>query len=143
MKKILIAAAVILVLTGCASQKEFVKSPAVISQCINQADTKAADFYGETASNLNALQSGNALVVTFDVKTMCNSNLDYEVQKTDQTVKIKIKNSEVKKVDCTCTKTMTLHINDLLEEGTYNVLVTNETGYQLLTQKAGVVFKKQ
>lgn len=143
MKRLIIFAAALAFITGCSSQKEFVKSPANVTPCSNETKIKISDFYGETADKLEAFQSGNALMVSFELKTMCNSKIDYDVEKAGQTVKIKIRNLEPQKAECVCTKTFAVDIKDLLEPGTYTVLVTNDTGYQLLAQKTGVIIAKQ
>ncbi len=143
MKKMIAAAAVLVLLAGCSSHKEFVKSQANVTPCSNEVKTKISDFYGESVDKLNAFQSGSALMVSFELKTMCNSNIDYDVQVTGQTVKLKIKNLEAQKAECVCTKNFAVELKDLLEPGTYTVVVTNDTGYQMLAQKTGVVIAEQ
>lgn len=141
MKKLILAAAVVTLLAGCSSQKEFVKSPANLSPCRNQIQVKANEYFGETAENLDAYQTDKGVTVSFAVKTACTSNLDYDIQNANGLVKVRLKNLGAQTTDCVCTKDFTVALNDLLEPGTYTIMITNDNGYQMLAQKTGVVVK--
>lgn len=139
MKKLIPAALILILIAGCSGPKEIVKSPANVGACSGETKINPGEFYGETVNKLDVYQAGKTVNISFEVKTTCNSKLDYDLQVAGQEVKIKLKNLETQSSDCVCYKSFSLNLDDALKEGTYTFSVTNAAGYQLLSQKTGVV----
>jgi hypothetical protein len=133
--------AALIFFAGCSSQKELFKTPDAVSECRNEVKIKPEEYTGETIDKLNLEQSGKTITVSFQMKTLCNSKTGYYFHKTGNMVRIKLKNTDVSAADCACLKDVTILLNDALEAGEYTVLITNETGYQILAQQSGFIVK--
>jgi hypothetical protein len=122
------------ILTGCSSSKVELGS---LNQdpCKNEVKlNNPKEFVGETVENLTVYQQGEQIMASMDVRTYCNSNINFDIDKTEKQIKLKLFNEGPQSSDCVCIKTVTTAINNI-DEGSYDLIVTNRAGDQLLATK--------
>jgi hypothetical protein len=121
-----------ILLYACAGSKDVQLGSVNQEPCREQADvTEKNVFTGESVENLNVFQQGSAVYASMDVRTECNANVAFDMERNDDQIKLKIRNSS-SNADCVCIKKVTTSIAGL-EEGDYKVTVTNAAN-QLLAQ---------
>ena len=135
--------AFILLLWGCAGQdetkKEIKMNPAEISACSNEVTiANSNEFMGETVSNLTASAAGNSIAVTFDVRTLCSSQLSADLVLDGNKIQLKLRNMVSPSGNCVCNKRFSTTVTSL-SAGTYSVMVTNYAGNQILEIANGIV----
>ncbi len=117
---------------ACAGSKDAQLGTVSQEPCRDKSDvTDKNVFTGESVENLNVFQQGSAVYATMDVRTECNSNVAFDMERTDDQIKLKIRNAS-SNADCVCIKKVTTSIANL-GEGSYQVTVINANN-QLLAQ---------
>lgn len=134
-----------ILLAGCAGQKEVQKNvqlgASFVTPCQNETQlNNPNEFLGETVDNLNASQQGNVLAVSFKVRTRCTAQLEALIEKKENKIILKLKNKELQVVQCACYKDFSTTVENL-SPGTYEVMVLNADGSQLLANIGNVSFK--
>jgi hypothetical protein len=121
-----------ILLYACAGSKDVQLGSVNQEPCRQQSDvTEKNVFTGESVENLNVFQQGSAVYASMDVRTECNSNVAFDMERNDDQIKLKIRNAS-SNAECVCIKKVTTSIANL-EEGDYKVTVTNAAN-QLLAQ---------
>lgn len=128
-----------LLLSACSTSKEIETASLNQMPCRNETQLNdQKEFIGETAENLNVYQQGELVFATMDVRTYCNGKITFDVERKDQQLFLKLRNSSGMTDDCVCIANVTTSFKNI-EPGDYTVLVTNETGNQLLQQTTATI----
>lgn len=140
MKQLFSLIVVALFFVGCASQKELQLLQTTYSSCLNEQKLSSpAEFLGETAENLVATQQGAQLNLNFDVRTLCNAQLNLEIKHEDNQITIIVVNNVRERVECACVRKVSTSVSNL-KSGNYEIFVKNSRG-DLLTSLSNVYFK--
>lgn len=128
-----------LLVIGCGGSKEAQLEMKLgnfnVSDCKNVTNiSDPSEFMGETADNLVVTGLSKSFAASFDVRTRCNAQLAVDLEKDGNNIKIKLRNMQTQVVDCICFITVTTSALNVAP-GTYNVLITNSTGNQLLANQ--------
>lgn len=102
--------------------------------CRDQTALKdSGEFLGETVDKLMVSQQGDLVLASMEVRTFCNAKINFEVERSENLIRLKLYNEGPSSADCVC---MTMVRSSLknVEEGTYNVQVVNKNGSRLLAQ---------
>lgn len=125
-----------LLLSACSSSKDFQVGGLTQEPCKSETQiTNPNQFLGETVENLRLVPSGNTVTAYMDVRTYCNSNLSISGSVKGKELRLMLKNENTAQDDCFCKKTISTTLTNV-EKGTFDVLVTNSSGSQLLAQES-------
>jgi hypothetical protein len=124
-----------LIIAGCSGSKELEFASLNQDPCKNEVKlNNPNEFVGETVENLTVYQQGDQVFASMEVRTYCNARINYDVERNEKEIRLKLFNEGVQSGDCVCIINVTTSLKNV-EEGTYNVLVTNRTGNQLLASR--------
>jgi len=124
---------------ACSSSKMITMDPVHFDPCTEQADLVSGDVYtGETVDNLVIDQQSGIVFVNMDVRTYCNSDLSLNMKQKENQIIMMLTNSNTEADDCVCTKKARTSLRDLAS-GTYDLRITDNTGYKLLEQKDVII----
>lgn len=136
MKYLVIALLSSLLFAACSSSTMVTMDPVRFDACTDQSElTSNATFTGETVDNLVIDQQQGIVFVTMNVRTYCNSQLSMTMEQNDYRITLKLANNYNSTDNCVCIKKARTSLRDLTP-GTYNIRITDITGYQLLDQKS-------
>jgi uncharacterized protein YcfL len=125
-----------LLLAACSSSKMVSMDPVQFDQCTQQKDLTSNDVYtGETVDNLVINQQSGLIFVTMDVHAYCNSTLSVEMKQKENQLTLMVSNTGTASDNCVCVKKARTAFRDLAP-GTYDLKVTDKTGYKLLAQQS-------
>ena len=125
-----------LMLAACSSSKMVSMDPVQFEQCTQQSDLTGTDVYtGETVDNVIINQQTGLVYVTMDVRTYCNSALSMDVKQDANKIMLMLSNTNTGTDNCVCVKKARTALRDLAP-GTYNLQITDKTGYRLLHQES-------
>ncbi len=123
-----------LLIAGCSSTKEITTSSVSQADCQNEKKiNNSNEFVSETADNLDVVQKGDIITATLDIETYCNAQLTFDVQQKENEIWLKLKNTSGLKDECVCTKKTSISLVNV-EPADYKIMVTNQSGNQLLAQ---------
>jgi hypothetical protein len=109
--------------------------PVHFDACAQQTDLTSENTYtGETVDNVMLDQQGKLVYVTMDVRTYCNSELSIEMKQSENKIMLMLSNSNTATDNCVCIKKARTALRDLAA-GTYDLRITDKTGYRMLDQK--------
>ncbi len=125
-------------LSACAGSKiEF--SSLNQDPCKNETKlNNPGEFLGETVENLTVYQQGDQLYASMQVRTYCTARINFDVDKGETLIRLKLFNAGPAAGDCVCLTNVTTSLKNV-EEGTYNVQITNKDGNRLLAQTSVTV----
>ena len=139
MKYFLLFSLALLFLAGCSATKEIESASLTQAPCRSETEIKDPnEFVSETAENLLVYQQGDLLFASMDVRTYCNARITFDVERKDERLMLKLRNSNSATDDCVCITNVTASLKNV-ESGDYTVMVTNASGNQLLAQTAASV----
>jgi uncharacterized protein YcfL len=125
-----------LLFAACSSSQMATMDPAHFDQCTQQADLTSSDvFTGETVDNVVLDQQAKLVYVTMDVRTYCNSALSMTMSQKENKIFLKVANTNTASDNCVCVKIARTALRDLAP-GTYDLMITDQTGHKLLDQKS-------
>lgn len=125
-----------LILASCAGSKQVEFSSLTQDPCKNETTLKSAgEFVGETVENLTVYQQGDQVYASMEVRTYCNARINFDVEKAEGLIRLKLFNAGPQTGDCACIVNVTTSMKNI-GEGNYNVQVTNRAGNMLLAQKS-------
>lgn len=125
--------------SACSATKEIETASLNQMPCRNETpldDPK--EFVAETVENLSVYQQGELVFASMDVRTYCNANIVFDVERKDQQIMLKMRNASNNTDNCVCIASVTTSLKNI-ESGDYTFVVTNNTGYQLLSQTSASV----
>jgi len=109
--------------------------PVRFDTCTDQTElTSSYTFTGETVDNLVVDQQQGIVFITMDIRTYCNSQLSMKMETNENRITLKLANDYNSSDNCACIKKARTALRDI-EPGTYNLRITDITGYKLLDQK--------
>jgi hypothetical protein len=124
-----------LVFIGCSGSKEIEFGSLNQDPCKNEVKLNSpGEFVGETVENLTVYQQGDQVYASMEVRTYCNARINFDVERNENEIRLKLFNEGAQSGDCVCIMNVTTSMKNI-DEGTYNVLVTNRAGNQLLATK--------
>jgi hypothetical protein len=133
MKYLLLLAAAFL-LSSCSGSKELEFGTLNQDPCKNEVKlNNPNEFVGETVENLTVYQQGDQVYASMEVRTYCNARIAFDLEQKESQIRLKLYNAAPQSGDCVCIANVTTSLKNL-EEGTYNVMVTNRNGNQMLGQ---------
>lgn len=125
-----------LLFAACSSSKMVSMDPVRFDPCIEQADMAPGDVYtGETVDNVIIDQQAGLVYVTMDVRTSCNSALTMNMKQSENQILLMLDNTNTAADNCVCVKKARTAFRDLAP-GTYDLRITDKTGYKLLNQQS-------
>jgi hypothetical protein len=128
-----------LVLIGCSGSKELEFASLNQDPCKNEVKlNNPNEFVGETVENLTVYQQGDQVYAAMEVRTYCNARINFDVEQVEKEIRLKLFNEGAQSGDCVCIVNVSTSLKNV-EEGTYNVLVTNRSGNQLLATRTVTV----
>jgi hypothetical protein len=132
-----------LLFAACSSSKQLELTSLDQKPCRSEKQlTDKNEFTGETAENLTLFQQSDLVYASMDLRTHCNSKISFDVEKDGDRVKLKVKNNNTSTDDCVCISNVSTSVKNLAP-GTYNFLITNSNGSQLLAQESVTVTEKK
>jgi len=125
-----------LIFTACSGSKELEFGSLNQNPCKNETKlNNPAEFTGETVENLAVYQQGDQVFASMDVRTYCNAKIAFDAERNEKQIRLKIRNEGQQSGDCVCITTVTTSLKNV-GEGTYDIMITNRNGNQLLSQKS-------
>ncbi|MFO7447661.1 MAG: hypothetical protein R6W90_14945 [Ignavibacteriaceae bacterium] len=128
-----------LFISACSSTKEI--ETASLNQAPCKDETEITDpniFTGETADNLQVYQQGDLVFATMDVRTYCNARITFDTEITGSQLKLKVNRAASINDNCVCNANVTTSFKNIAA-GTYNVMVMNAAGNQILAEQSFTV----
>ncbi len=123
-----------LLVSACSSTKDIETASLNQTECRDEMEiTDPKIFTGETADNLQVYQQGGLVFATVDVRTYCNARITYDVEKRSGELRLKVKRNGSFSDNCVCITNVTTSLKNI-EAGSYNVMVMNSGGNQILAQ---------
>lgn len=136
MKKLYFVFAAAFLFSACSSSKKLELTSLDQKPCRSEVQlTDKNEFIGETAENLTLFQQGSLVYASMDLRAYCNAKISFDVEKDGDRIKLKVKNNNSASDDCVCISNVTTSVKNLTA-GTYNFLITNSDGTQLLAQES-------
>jgi hypothetical protein len=138
MKPILLLLAA-LILAGCSGSKELETASLNQDPCRNEVKlNNPNEFVGETVENLTVYQQGDQVFASMEVRTYCDARINFDTERNEKEIRLKLFNEGSQSGDCVCIVNVTTSLRNV-GEGTFNVMVTNRTGNQLLASRTVTV----
>lgn len=117
---------------ACSSSKVAMMDPVQVDPCTNSSGLTDGDvFTGETVDNVVLNQQGALVYLTMDVHTYCNAALSVEMQQKENQIVLMISNTNTATDNTVGIMKTRTALRDLAP-GTYDLKITDKTGYKLL-----------
>ncbi len=102
------------------------------SPCKDEALVSAAsEFADDSVSNLEVFQKEKNITASMEVTTFSNSRITFDIDNKGSRIRLKLRNFSNRTGGYVCKVIVTTSFK-ILEDGNYNVLVTNEDGKKTL-----------
>ncbi|HZW40145.1 MAG TPA: hypothetical protein VFF33_12675 [Ignavibacteriaceae bacterium] len=123
---------------ACSGSKNVETQNVQQAPCTNQTKNTNNKFLGETVENFRVVQQGDMVYAEMDVNTTCDAKIGFNVDQKSKEVRLKLNKTGSTAGDCLCKIHVTTNIANL-DNGDYDFLVTDNTGYKMLAEQKTTV----